>query len=130
MKKVSKAILLVLTLALCAVAFAGCAKTISGEYSSAAGIDVGGSPIVGGETIYKFSGNKVTVTVKTVILGGESSKSFEGTYEIIEENDKKKIKLTFGDDGAKSYSGTFSFAEGEKNGKKFIEIAGVKYGKK
>lgn len=124
MKKITKALVLVMVLALCATVFAGCAKKLSGKYSNAGGV-IG---LVGGETVYEFKGNKVTITATVKgVIGGETSTKFEGTYEFAETKDGDAlIKLTFGEDG-KAYSGNFHFSEGTKDGKAYIKIGAVEY---
>lgn len=110
MRKLTKIVALVLVVALACVALASCGKKLSGKYEDALGV-----------TTYEFKGNKVTITIDAVIAGT----TFEGKYEIYEEDGAEKIKFTFGDEDAKKYSGSFSFSEGDG----YIKIGGVKYTK-
>jgi hypothetical protein len=99
------------------LSLASCAKMLSGKYTCS---------VLGVETSYEFSGNKVVVTAE--ILGFE--KDFEGTYEIKDNNEGKTvIVFTFGDDDASKYAGEFDFSEGTEDGKSYIKIGGVQYKK-
>ena len=116
MKKTLSA-LLVAALLVCSVfALASCGTKLSGTYKNSLG------------TSFEFSGNKVTVTQNFLI----TEKSFEGTYEIT-ENDKgnEVIIFTFEteDKDAEDLSGEFSFAKGTEGDTDYIKIAGVKYTK-
>lgn len=115
MKKIVSLLLVCVMLVSCIGMLASCGKKLSGTYKA----DV----VVAGAT-YAFSGSKVTVTAE--ILSFE--KSFEGTYEIT-ENDKEEtvIIFTFENEEAEKYSGEFSFAEGKEGDTEYIKIGGVKY---
>ena len=115
MKKIVSLLLVCVMLVGCIGMLASCGKTLSGKYKADA--------VIGGAT-YDFSGSKVTITAE--IFGFE--KSFEGTYEIT-ENDKEEtvIIFTFEDKDAETYSGEFPFAEGEEDGTAYIKIGIVKY---
>lgn len=120
-KNILKIVALALVLVMGVAMLASCATKLSGSYSG----ELGGS-LAGAKATYKFSGSKVTLTVTTTLLGNETSKAFEGTYEIIDNDDKSQsIKLTFEGDGSTSYSGTKSFEKGDG----YINIAGIKYTK-
>ena len=112
MRKLTKIVALVLVVALACVALASCGKKLSGTYKA---------EVVGTGATYTFKGSKVTITAK--VFGFE--KTFEGKYEIYEEDDAEKIKFTFEDEDAEQYSGSFSFSEGED----YIKIGGLKYTK-
>lgn len=122
MKKMTKILALVLVLSMVCVIFAACSKTISGTYKAA----LGNTSIVGGETVYKFSGKKVTISVTAGIAGFEKTTDFEGTYEI-KKNDEGKmtITFTFEADDADKYNQTVSFEETD-NG---IKLGGIEYTK-
>jgi len=115
MKKTLSLLLVCVLLVGCIFSLASCGKTLSGTYKA----DV----VVGG-TSYTFSGSKVTLTAE--VLGFE--KSFEGTYEIA-ENDAGKLQITFtfGEDADSKYSGSFDFAEGKEGETEYIKIGIVKY---
>ncbi|MBQ9510699.1 MAG: hypothetical protein IJR55_03280 [Clostridia bacterium] len=127
MKKIAKIISIMLVLCVAVLALASCAKTLSGTYSSSGSL----LGIAGGKTSYTFSGNKVTLTVTTEILGSSSTDEYAGTYEIKEATDgTQQITLTFTDSDASSYSGTFSFAEGkDDNGVATVTIGRLTYTK-
>ena len=112
MTKLTKVLALVLVAAMLCIALASCGKTLSGTYSA---------EIIGTGASYTFKGSKVTIKAK--VLGFE--KTFDGKYEIYEEDGAEKIKFTFEDDDAKEYAGSFSFSEGED----YIKIGGIKYTK-
>ena len=116
MKKIISAVLVCILLVGCMFTLASCSKKLSGTYKGDAGI---------ASATYEFSGKKVKITAE--LLGKE--KSFEGKYEINEDDDGYTITFTFEDEDAKSYSGDFSFAEGEENGVEYIKIGGIKYKK-
>lgn len=117
MKKTIRIIALALVAVIVCVAFAACAKTISGEYMA----ELGDTALAGTKTTYKFSGNKVTITNVSGALGFEKTTTFEGKYEINDD----KITFTFEDDDASSYNQTVSFEETE-NG---IKLGGIEYKK-
>ena len=121
MKNLKKFVALVMITVLFCMTMVACGNKISGTYSATG--DLFG--VAGSTTTYKFSGSKVTVSVSASVLGFEKNDSFEGKYEIIEEEGKQYIVFTFGEDDADSYDGKFSFAKTE-NG---IKIAGVEYKK-
>ncbi len=117
MKKIISILLACVMLCGCVFALASCGKKLSGTYKADA--------IVAGAT-YEFSGNKVTITAEVLSF----EKSFEGTYEIT-ENDKEEtvIIFTFENDEAEKYDGEFSFAEGKEGDTEYIKIGGIKYNK-
>ncbi len=115
MKKIISAVLVCALLVGCVFALASCSKKLSGTYEADA--------LVAGAS-YEFKGSKVTITAE--VLGFE--KSFEGKYEITENDDGDTVIIfTFENDDAEKYDGEFSFSEGEEDGKKYIKIGGVKY---
>ena len=100
MKRWIRTLCLVMALVCIGTVLAGCAKTLSGTYKA----DVFGSGVS-----YTFKGKDVTVNV--LVLGTVVT-TLSGTYEIGDGT----ITLTFGDAEeaeAKTYGGTFEFAEGE-----------------
>jgi hypothetical protein len=73
------------------------------------------------EVEYEFSPlGKVVLTVDP-ILGDD--KVYEGKYKV----EDGEITLTFEDDDAAIYEGTFDFSEGEEDGKQYIKMGIVKY---
>ena len=121
MKNLKKFVALAMITVLFCMTLTACGNKISGTYSATG--DLFG--VAGATTTYKFSGSKVTISVTASVLGFEKTDSYEGTYELTEEDGKDYIVFTFGDSDADSYDGKFSFAETE-NG---IKIAGVEYTK-
>ena len=115
MKKIVSLLLVCVMLVSCIGMLASCGKKLSGTYKLGSG--------VAGAT-YEFDGSKVTVTAS--LIGIE--KSFEGTYEIT-ENDKEEtvIIFTFENDEAETYDGEFAFAEGKEGDTEYIKIGGIKY---
>ena len=102
MRRFVKFLCVVMTLVCIGIVLAGCAKTLSGTYKA----DAFGSGVS-----YTFKGKNVEVNV--LVLGTVVT-TLSGTYEIGDG----KITLTFGDADAaeaKSYSGTFDFAETENS---------------
>jgi uncharacterized lipoprotein YehR (DUF1307 family) len=112
MTKLTKVLALVLVAAMLCIALASCGKTLSGTYTA---------EVIGTGASYTFKGSKVTITAK--VFGFE--KTFDGKYEIYEEDGAEKIKFTFEDDDAEEYAGSFSFSEGDG----YIKIGGIKYTK-
>ncbi len=121
MKRVFRLTTLVLAFLIVAAFFAGCGqtKTLSGTYTN--GIDL---TIVGTKVSYTFKGNNVTVTSTTTVFGNERTASWEGTYEIAENEDgTESITFEFKDDDASDYKGKFAFSKGEDaEGNEIIKI--------
>ena len=121
MKKVISIVCLLALTACCLFAFASCAKKISGAYESE--INILGQKY---NVTYTFSDKNVSVERKATVLGTVNTSSYEGTYEIA-ENDDGTMEITFsfenGDETVKS--GTFTFEEGED----YIKIGGAQYNK-
>jgi len=110
--KLTRMIALCLSLVLIAAVLAGCAGTLSGTYKA---------ETLGTGASYTFDGKNVTVDV--LVLGTVAA-TLKGTYEIADG----KITLTFGDtesEEAKTYGGTFNFAETENS----IKIGMIEYTK-
>ncbi len=122
MKKFKRLMALAMITVLFCVTLAACGNKLSGTYSASG--DLLG--LAGSEISYKFSGSKVTVSVTATVLGFEKTTSYDGTYELTEEDGTNYIIFTFNDEDAKSYSGKFFFQNVE-NG---IKISGVTYKKK
>lgn len=77
-----------------------------------------------GVTTYKFSGSKVTLTVKV----GPVETSFNGKYSLGKDDDgNKTITFTFEGEGSDKYSGTVSFGEGKDDNGSYIKIGGVSF---
>lgn len=117
MKRSIKIIAVALVAVMLCLTLAACGKTLSGTYEAQVGGDA-----LGYTASYKFSGSKVEVTKTASVLGMKESTTFEGKYEIKDD----EITFTFetSDDDIKS--GTFAFEETE-NG---IKIGLVEYKKK
>ncbi|MBQ8431420.1 MAG: hypothetical protein IJX28_00900 [Clostridia bacterium] len=121
MKKFTKILALTLVAVMLVCTFASCAKKLSGDYEGEVNFVIGKASVT-----YSFSGSKVTVTSKTTVLGNVNTTTYEGTYEIAENDDgTMEITLTIenGDDNVKS--GTYTLEEGED----YIKIAGIQYNK-
>ena len=71
-----------------------------------------------GDTTYEFKGNKVTITIGTVL----GDVTYSGKYKIA----KDKITFTFEDEKAADYSKSHSFEKTEDG----IKISGLSYKKK
>ncbi len=125
MKKTIRLVAVLMIVAMLAVSLTSCSKMLSGKYVSET--DAG---FIGESTeVYEFSGNKVTYTSTTDMLGKESTTTKTGTYEIMEDNDDpEKLVIAFEFEGEDRY--TRSFSEGENvDGEKIITIGGVDYKK-
>ena len=103
MKKMTKALALVLVLSMVCIIFASCGKTLSGTYKLDATV-VGSGAV----TTYTFSGSKVTLTIETKVLGNvTSTDTFEGKYEISEKDSGDlQITFTFEGDNAEKHNVT------------------------
>ena len=120
MKNTIKIVSVVLLVCMLVLGLASCAKKLSGTYS--AEVDLG---LVKFTANYEFSGSKVTVTkITNPIIGDSKTTTFEGEYEIIENDDETMdIKFTFETEDDDIKSGTFDFEDGED----YIKIGIVKY---
>ena len=119
MKKIISTILVCVLLIGTMFTLASCSNILVGEYSYEAevlGVDLE-------ERTYEFGflGN-VTLTVDPPI--GED-KVYEGKYKLNDAGDE--ITLTFENEEAEEYSGTFKFAKGEEKGVKYVKIGIFKY---
>lgn len=123
MKKSIRILALIMVLALGMVMLASCAKTISGTYEGE--VD---AVILKYTATYEFSGSKVTITKKTTtLLGTVDSVTFDGSYEIAENDDgTMEITFTLDNEDEQIKSGTYTFEEGED----YIKIGLFKYTKK
>jgi outer membrane lipopolysaccharide assembly protein LptE/RlpB len=118
MKKVLCAVLVVVMM----LSMVACGKTLKGTYE--AEIDLA---LLKYTATYEFSGSKVEITKKTTILGNVNTVSFEGKYEIAENDDgSMEITIALESEDDEIKSGTYTFEEGED----YIKIAGVQYNKK
>ncbi|MBQ8330946.1 MAG: hypothetical protein IJX94_00415 [Clostridia bacterium] len=116
MKKSIRILSVVLVALMLCLSLTACGKTLSGKYTSDAGIF--------GETTYEFSGKKVEISYKS-LLGTVTT--VEGEYEI--DDDKITITITdedADDDDAKKLSGTFAFEEQDDGD---IKIGVIEYKK-
>ena len=123
MKRSVRILAVALALLMVTFVFASCGKTIKGTYEA----EIDGGLLGKYTATYEFSGSKVTVTRKTTnILQQVETKTYNGTYEIT-ENDDGTMEITFnlenGDDAIKSE--TLTFEQGED----FIKIGLFKYNK-
>lgn len=119
------AVALVAIMLVCA--FASCAKTLSGSYSSEAGL----GSLAGLKVTYKFEGSKVTVITTSTLVGNTESKSYYGTYELVTAEDgTESIKITMDTDDGSTYAGSKTFKQGTtEDGVEYIEIGGARYTK-
>ena len=118
MKKVLCAVLVVVLM----LSLVACGKTLKGAYE--AEIDLA---ILKYTATYEFSGSKVEITKKTTVFGNVNTDTFEGKYEITENNDgSMEITITLETEDDQIKSGTYTFEEGED----YIKIAGIQYNKK
>ena len=121
-KNFIRVIAVVLMLAALCTVFASCGKTLSGKYTND-DLNIG---IYSYKVTYNFSGSKVTVTkTSSGIISGSNTNTYEGKYEIAENDNGMEITFTFenADDDVKS--GTYKFEEGEG----YIKIGGIQYNK-
>ena len=82
-----------------------------------------------GQTTLTFKGDTVTVVIENEIMGSIVTTTYEAEYEIIEKDDSRTIKFTYAE-GADKYlplMGEKTFSEGEKDGKKYIQIGLITY---
>ena len=119
------AVALVAIMLVCA--FASCAKTLSGSYSSEAGL----GSLAGLKVTYKFEGSKVTVVTTSTLIGNTDSKSYTGKYELATAEDgTESIKITMDSEDGNTYAGTKTFKQGTTDdGKEYVEIGGIRYTK-
>lgn len=118
MKKLLCAVLLVAMV----LSLAACGNKLKGTYE--AEID---AVVLKYTATYKFSGSKVEITKKATAFGNVSTNTFEGKYEITENDDgSMEITISLGSEDDQIKSGTYTFEEG----KGYIKIAGIQYNKK
>lgn len=115
MKKITKVLALVLALSMLCIVFASCGTTLSGTYTKDGLL---------ADTTYKFSGDKVTLSVGSV--------SLNGTYEITKNDDGNQV-ITFEFEDSDLLSTIVSFGNGaevpfEKTDDG-IKIGGIEYKK-
>ncbi len=114
MKKFARVLAIALVVVTLCATLASCGK-VSGAYK--AEIDLG---ILGKtSTTYEFGAfGKVTVTMVGEVLGKSETRTYEGKYEIIEnDDDTMDIKFTFEDenDDTKEVGGTYDFVIDKEN---------------
>lgn len=117
MKKSIKILAFALVAVMLCMSLVACGKKLSGTYEAKVGGD-----LLGYTATYDFSGSKVEITKKATVVGTSNSTTFEGKYEI--KDDEITITLDSEDDDIKS--GTFTFAETDDG----IKIGIVEYKKK
>lgn len=109
-----------LIVAAAVLTFTACDEMLSGTYVNTA---------MGTETSYYFRGDRVTVTVTTVLLGNTISKAYEGEYEITTtEGGVQFIEFDFETNGAALYEGAKTFSVSADDGA--VTIGGIEYLKK
>ena len=120
MKKLVSTLIVCVLLVGCVFSLAGCVLSvgpmafISGTYEA---------DILVAEVSYEFSPfGKVVLTVEPII--GDDI-VYEGKYKV--NTDTNEINLTFENDKAEEYAGTFDFSVGEEDGEKYIKMGIVKY---
>ena len=122
MKKSIRIMAVVMALLMVTFVFASCGKTLKGTYE--AEIDLA---LLKYTATYEFSGSKVEISKKTTVLGSVNTVTFEGTYEIIENDDgSMEITISLESEDDQIKSGTYTFEEGED----YIKIGGIQYTKK
>lgn len=113
MKKFVRVLCLALVAVTLCATLASCGK-VSGAYK--AELDLW---LAKGSVTYDFGAfGKVTMTLTGESLLGSETKTYEGKYEIIEnDDDTMKIKFTFEDenDDTKKYGGEHSFSIDKEN---------------
>ena len=113
MKKFVRILCLALVAVTLCATLASCGK-VSGAYK--AELDIG---LAKTSTTYEFgSFGKVTVTMEGEVLGQSKTRTYEGKYEIIEnDDDTMDIKFSFEDenDDTKSVQGTYDFEIDKEN---------------
>lgn len=120
-KSFRKIIVAILAMVMLVGTLAGCGKTLSGSYE--AELKVLGQSW---KVTYTFSGKKVEAESKVTLLGNVESNTYNGTYEIVENEDgSMEITFDFAEESDLFKDGTFTFAEGED----YIKIAGSQYSK-
>ena len=78
-------------------------------------------------TTYTFSGNKVTASTKTTLLGSVNTVEASGTYKITDNDDgTQEISFDFAEDSSVFSDGTYTFEKGDS----YISIGGIQYTKK
>ena len=119
MKRIISTLLVCALLLGCVLTMASCSRVLMGEYELDAGL---------GSKTYEFAiPNKVVITYEVLTV----EKTIEGTYKIA-ENEDGDLEITFtfeNEEESEGYAGTFSFAQGEEDGVKYIKIGGLKYTK-
>ena len=124
MKKYLRILALVLVFVMGGIMLASCAKTISGTYEAEAEILFKKYTIT-----YEFKGSNFTVSQRevTTIGGNVETKTYEGTYEIIEHDDGTMDIVIDVDGGDESFKdGTYVFEQTED----YIKIGNTTYYKK
>ena len=119
MKRIISTLLVCVLLLGCVLTLASCGKKLSGTYASK--VEAAGQSA---ELSFTFKGKNVVIETKFTVLGQVETKSQEATYSI----DGDEITFTYEEDGEEKVE-TMTFEQGEKDGVKYIKIAGVQYDK-
>ena len=110
MKRILSLVLSVVLLVGCVFTLASCSM-LFGEYEN---------EITGAS--YEFRGNKFVYNAAIAALDSE------GTYEIVEDGEDKFIIFTYTNGEGEEEAGTkIPFSQGEKDGKKFVQIGLATY---
>ena len=121
MKRSVKALALALSLLMVLGALVSCGgKTLSGVYTWDATVETVGVKS-GAVTTLEFSGNKITKTLKTYVVGNVTSTDvWEGTYEIDDSTDPFEISICYtvknGETLEEADTDTLSFFEDGETG--------------
>jgi hypothetical protein len=120
-KSFKKVVVAVLAMVMLVGTLAGCGKSLSGSYE--AELKVFGQSW---KVTYTFNGKKVEAESKVTLLGNVESNTYNGTYEIVENEDgSMEISFDFEEESDLFKDGTFTFTEAED----YIKIAGSQYNK-
>ena len=125
MKKTIKLVAVVMVIAMLALSLVACGKSLSGKYTAEANWGLGQTTYT-----YEFTmGGKVTRTTTTdTLFGNPETKTAEGKYEIMEDNDDpEKLVIAFEFEGEDRV--TYSYSEGTIDGEKVIIINGTTFTK-
>ena len=113
MKKILSLVLALAFLATLCLTLASCGKKLSGTYVNNGFM---------GDITYEFNGNKVTITVGTIL----GDVPYSGKYKITKDKEKgMQITFTFEDSNASEYNKTYTFEETEDG----IKLNGLLYKK-
>ena len=123
MKKTVRIIAVLMMVAMLSLALVSCGKTLNGKYTAEANWGLGQTTYT-----YEFTmGGKVTRTTTTdTLFGSPETKTAEGKYEIMEDNDNPdKYVIAF--EFPEEERATYSYSEGNIDGEKVIIINGTTF---